>query len=123
MRVANQVDDELIRRWSKGGTPETRERIMVCISRREASEELIGRGGRIVQRTRGDLLVVHVLTGEGAPDPRWSDRMTRVVRELGGELRVIEAEDPVEAVLSFAHQQHVTQIVVGESLRSRGGRS
>ena len=38
--------------------------------------------------------------------------MTRLVRELGGELRVIEAEDPVEAVLSLAYQQHVTQIVV-----------
>jgi two-component system sensor histidine kinase KdpD len=25
----------------------------------------------------------------------------------------------VEGVLSFAHQQHVTQILVGESLRSR----
>jgi len=28
-------------------------------------------------------------------------------------------EDPVEGVLAFAYQQHVTQIVVGESLRSR----
>ncbi len=27
--------------------------------------------------------------------------------------------DPVDAVLSFAYQQHVTQILVGESLRSR----
>ena len=69
MRVANQVDDELIRRWSKGGTPETRERIMVCISRREALEELIRRGGRIVQRTRGDLLVVHVLPARARPTP------------------------------------------------------
>jgi two-component system sensor histidine kinase KdpD len=42
------------------------------------------------------------------------------VSELGGEFEVLEAEeDPAETLLSFAYQQHVTQIVVGESVRSR----
>lgn len=34
-------------------------------------------------------------------------------------LNGLEAEDPVKEVLSFAYQQHVTQILVGEPLRSR----
>jgi two-component system sensor histidine kinase KdpD len=119
MRVANQVDDELLRRWSKEGVPETRERILVCVSRPGVSDELIRRGSRIAQRTRGDLLVLHVVTGDGGPEPAWNDHIAQLVRELGGEYDVLEADDPVEAVLSFAYQQHVTQIVVGESLRSR----
>lgn len=120
MRVANQVDEQLLRGWSKGGIPETRERILVCVSRPELSEELIRRGARIAQRTRGDLLVVHAATGdESRDDVGWLDRARVLVNELGGALEVLSAEDPVDAVLSFAYQQHVTLIVVGESVRSR----
>jgi nucleotide-binding universal stress UspA family protein len=119
MRVANQVDEELLRRWSKEGTPETRERVMVCVSRPGVSEDLIRRGCRIAQRTRGDLVVVHVVTDEKESDPEWIAQLKRQVEDLGGEFQIIEAEDPVEGVLSFAYQQHVTQILVGESLRSR----
>src|SRR6266498_336383 len=55
MRVANQVDEEVLRRWSKQGIPETRERILVCVSRPGVSEDLIRRGCRIAHRTQGDL--------------------------------------------------------------------
>jgi nucleotide-binding universal stress UspA family protein len=119
MRVANRVDDALLTRWSRKGTPETRERILVCVSRPGVSEDLIRRGGRIAQRTQGDLFVVHVSTGEGEPDPAWIEQIRRLTQDLGGDFEVLPAEDPVEAVLSFAYQQHVTQILVGESLRSR----
>jgi nucleotide-binding universal stress UspA family protein len=120
MRVANQVDDELLRRWSKAGAPETRERILVCVSRPDFSEALIRRGARMAQRTRGDLVVAHAGTGDGGLDRDWVDRTRRLVSELGGEFEVLEAEeDPAETLLSFAYQQHVTQIVVGESVRSR----
>jgi two-component system sensor histidine kinase KdpD len=44
MRVANQVDEEVLRRWSKQGIPGTRERILVCVSRPGVSEQLIRRG-------------------------------------------------------------------------------
>jgi two-component system, OmpR family, sensor histidine kinase KdpD len=119
MRVANQVDEEVLRRWSKQGSPETRERILVCVSRPGVSEELIRRGCRIAYRTQGDLIVVHVATGERGPDSQWLGQVQRLVQDLGGEFRVLEAEDPVNGVLSFAYQQHVTQILVGESLRPR----
>jgi two-component system sensor histidine kinase KdpD len=119
MRVANQVDEEVLRRWSKQGVPETRERILVCVSRPGVSEDLIRRGCRIAHRTQGDLIVLHVVTSHSGPDPQWTGQVQRLVQDLGGEFQVLEAEDPVSAVLSFAYQQHVTQIVVGESLRSR----
>jgi two-component system, OmpR family, sensor histidine kinase KdpD len=119
MRVANQVDEEVLRRWSKQGIPETRERILVCVSRPGVSEELVRRGCRIAHRTQADLLVIHVATSERAPDPQWVVQMQRLVGELGGTFRLLEADDPVEAVLRFADQQHVTQILVGESLRPR----
>jgi two-component system sensor histidine kinase KdpD len=144
MRVANQVDEELLRRWSKAGTPDTRERILVCVSRPTVAGDLVRRGARIAQRTRGDLLVVHAAGDKGDAAAEWQDqmqqlvgdlegdlrivadagsewheRMRRLVADLGGEFRILTGDDSVEAVLAFAYRQHVTQIVVGESLRPR----
>lgn len=119
MRVANEVDEELLARWTKAGTPETRERVLVCVSRLEVAEDLIRRGARIANRARGDLLVVHVEKGDEDPDPEWQSKTRKLVEDLSGEFDVLRADGPVEAVLAFAYQQHITQIIVGESLRSR----
>ncbi|MDP9242841.1 MAG: histidine kinase, partial [Actinomycetota bacterium] len=74
---------------------------------------------RLAQRARSDLLVVHVESGEDRDPPGWADTMRKLVEELGGEFEVLRGDDPIETVLSFAYRQHVTQIIVGESLRSR----
>jgi len=118
MKVANQVDDTLIERWTKERSPETRERILVCVSYPEFSEDLIRRGGRIASRTRGDLLVVHVRTSEDSTRPEWFDQLDRLTRDIGGEFHLVDADSAVEGVLSFAYQNHITQIVIGEPLRS-----
>ncbi len=119
MRVANQVDETLLSRWSKGQAPETRERVLVCVTPRGPSEDLIRRGARVAQRARGDLLVVHVRERDDADARAWLSKIDRLVRDLGGELQVVDADDPVEGVLGLAYRQYVTQIVIGEPLRSR----
>jgi two-component system sensor histidine kinase KdpD len=119
MRVANQVDETLLSRWSKGRIPETRERVLVCVTPRGPSEDLIRRGARVAQRARGDLLVIHVRERDDAGTRSWLAKIDRLVHDLGGELQLIDADDPVEGVLGFAYRQYVTQIVIGEPLRSR----
>jgi hypothetical protein len=119
MRVANQVDETLLAGWSRPAAPETRERVLVCVSRPELSEQLIRRAARIARRAQGDLLVAHVSTGHRLQDPDWVERSRRLAEELGGSFDILEADDPVDAVLAFAYRQRVTQIVVGESLRSK----
>jgi two-component system sensor histidine kinase KdpD len=119
MRVANQVDETLLSRWSKGQAPETRERVLVCVTPRGPSEDLIRRGARVAQRARGDLLVVHVRERDDEEARAWLSKIDRLVRDLGGELQIVDADDPVEGVLGLAYRQYVTQIVIGEPLRSR----
>jgi len=119
MRVANRVDEELVARWSKGAVPETRERVLVCISRKDLAEDLIRRGARMAQRSRGDLYVLHVRTGDAETDPKWIEQMTRLTRDLGGEFQVVDADSAVDGVLGCAYRNHITQIVVGESAGSR----
>jgi two-component system sensor histidine kinase KdpD len=118
MRVADQVDETLLERWSKAKTPETRERVLVCISRPGFSDDLVRRGARLAQRARGDLVVVHVREGGAEARASWLETTDRLVRDLGGQFHVLDSDDPVDAVLGFAHRQFVTQIVVGEPLRS-----
>jgi two-component system sensor histidine kinase KdpD len=118
MRVANQVDESLLARWSKSKVPETRERVLVCVSRPELSGDLVRRGARIAQRARGELLVVHVREGHDRDAP-WLQDVARLTRDLGGTFDVIDSDEPVDSVLGFAYRQFVTQILVGEPLRSR----
>ncbi len=121
LKVANQVDDTLLNRWSQEGThPDVRERVLVCVSRAgDLSDTLIRRGSRITQRARGELIVLHVREGNEKIDPEWLAHVDELVRDVGGTFDVIASEAPVEAVLAYAYRQGVTQIVVGESLRSR----
>ncbi len=121
LKVANQVDESLLDRWTKGSAPpDVRERVLVCVSRPgEPSDTLIRRGGRIAQRARGDLIVLHVREDPGETDPEWIRHVEALTRDLGGTFDVLDSESPVEAVLGYAYRQSVTQIVVGESQRSR----
>lgn len=119
MRMANQVDEELLARWSHGATPDTRERILVCVSRPELSDDLVRRGARVAQRTRGDLLVVHVQPTESSGEPEWIEHIRDLTSKLGGTFELVRADSSVDGVLGHAYRQHVTQIVVGEPLRPR----
>ena len=67
----------------------------------------------------GDLLVVHVRERDDEEARAWLSKIDRLVRDLGGELQIVDADDPVEGVLGLAYRQYVTQIVIGEPLRSR----
>ena len=90
-----------------------------CHSAGDLADALIRRASRIAQRARGELLVLHVREGEGATDPEWLQEVESLVRDLGGAFDVIDSETPVDAVLGYAYRHSVTQIVVGESRRSR----
>jgi two-component system sensor histidine kinase KdpD len=120
LKVANQVDDSLLDRWRKEGPLDVRERVLVCVERPgELSDTLIRRGARVAQRAHGDLLVLHVREDGGSTDPAWLEHVEDLVSDLGGTFDVVDSESPVEAVLGYAYRQTATQVVVGESLRSR----
>ncbi|MGH3372575.1 MAG: universal stress protein, partial [Nocardioidaceae bacterium] len=117
MRVADRVDSDLLQRWSKASTPETRERILVCVSGSDLSDTLVRRGARMAHRVRGDLLVLHVRTGDDRFDPETQTRIEELTCDLGGELHVVDADSVVDGILGFVRRQRVTQCVVGEPLR------
>ena len=74
MRVANQVDEDLLLRWTKETIPDTRERVLVGVSRPELAEDLVRRGARVAQRAHGDCQVWHGHGDRGAHRTRMDRR-------------------------------------------------
>lgn len=98
-----------------------RERVLVALSGGPEGEVLLRRGARIAARgAGGELHAVHV-SGRGAPTASPEDlaRLRSLTEELGGTHHTVLDDDPAEAVLSLARTLNATQLVVGDSRRSR----
>ncbi|TVT31708.1 sensor histidine kinase KdpD [Amycolatopsis rhizosphaerae] len=122
--VADQVDLALQRYRAQQritDTWETRERIVVSITGGPESETLIRRASRIAARAGGELLVLHVLRGDGLAGAGPADlgRYRKLAEELGATFHTVVGDDVPGALLEFARGVNATQLVLGTSRRSR----
>lgn len=122
--VADRVDEQLDRyRETYGITRawETRERIVVAITGAAEGELLVRRAARIAERARGDLIGVHVDLGDARARTTEGDldRIARLVVDLGGSYHEVVGGDVAAAIVQFARTENATQIVLGETGRSR----
>jgi two-component system sensor histidine kinase KdpD len=97
----------------------TQERIMVCLTPRADAERMIASGKRNAIRFRGSLIAVHVKQeGLSTAEQATIEHSLEQARAVGAEIHVIGdddgiADDPVDAILEFAHSHRITQIFVG----------
>jgi two-component system, OmpR family, sensor histidine kinase KdpD len=122
--LADETDDELLARprpAQSGRAWETAERIMAAVTAAPGTDGLLRRAARIAARVKGDLDVVHVTTGPsiGQAERRSLDRLRDLAADLGARWHEISDDDPVQAIIGFAKQRQVTQIVIGASTRRR----
>lgn len=99
----------------------TRERVLVAMAGGPETEVLLRRGARIAARgAGGELHAVHV-AGPGSPSANPDDlaRLRALTEELGGTHHTVLSDDVAEAVLELARTLNATQIVLGDSRRSR----
>ncbi|QFU87421.1 Sensor protein KdpD [Amycolatopsis sp. YIM 10] len=125
--VADQVDVALQRYRAEQkitDTWETRERVVVSITGGPESETLIRRGRRIANRAGAELLVLHILRGDGLTGmgPTAVGRYRKLADELGATFHTVVGDDVPSALLDFARGVNATQLVVGTSRRSRVAR-
>jgi two-component system sensor histidine kinase KdpD len=121
--LADRVDEALAEYRERHGIAEpweTRERILVALTGSTDGERLVRRAARIAQRTRGELVGVHVIPQDGlaAPSAALLERQRLLVEELGGTYHEVVGADVAEALLDVARSLNVTQIVMGASRRS-----
>lgn len=119
--VAQKVDVALLNRSSPGvaGPVGVRERVLVAVSTNPVSERLILRGAGIARLLDAEFIVAYVRTrtlDTGAQTVL--DAHTQTTREHGGEFAVLEGTNVAEALTAFVVERNITQLVVGESMRS-----
>ncbi|MCU1687666.1 MAG: histidine kinase [Amycolatopsis sp.] len=125
--VADQVDVALQRYRAEQqitDTWEARERVVVSITGGPESETLIRRGSRIATRAGAELLVLHILRGDGLSGlgPTAVVRYRTLTEELGASFHQVVGDDVPTALLDFARGVNATQLVIGTSRRSRVAR-
>src|SRR5262245_56097943 len=87
--LADRVDEALAEYRTRHGIDEpweTRERVMVALTGSPDGERLIRRAARIAERTKGELVAVHVIPQDGlaAPAARPLERQRELVDQLAG---------------------------------------
>jgi two-component system sensor histidine kinase KdpD len=100
-------------------------RVMVCMaSASPHAATLLRRGSRLAGRLNTDWFVVYVETPGEAPTriaaaaQRYLIDNIERARELGAQVRRLQAKDPVRALLDFARTHCVAHILVGRSHQS-----
>ncbi|GGM72153.1 sensor histidine kinase [Lentzea pudingi] len=126
--VADQVDVALQRYRSEKeitDTWETRERVVASITGGPESETLIRRARRIATRAGAELLVVHVMRGDGLSGvtPEHIARSRKITEDVGATFHSVVGDDVPTALLEFARGVNATQLVLGTSRRSRIARA
>jgi len=102
-------------------TWEARERIVIALSGGPEGETVIRRASRIAARAPAQLMAVHVARSDGlaGSSPTALAAQRRLVESLGGSYHQVLGDDVPEALLAFARGQNATQLILGESRRSR----
>jgi two-component system, OmpR family, sensor histidine kinase KdpD len=125
--LADQVDAALAKyRADKHITDtwEARERVVVAVTGGAESETLVRRAFRIASKSSAELMVVHVVRGDGLSGV--SAPQMGAVRELatslGATVHTVVGDDVPAALLDFAREMNATQLVIGISRRSRWAR-
>jgi two-component system, OmpR family, sensor histidine kinase KdpD len=116
-RTADVVEEEPISPTEGRGV---KERIVVAVRAEAHDARLIRRGARVVQRFKGDLLVVHIKNKHHTPEQfaRLNEHEA-LAREFGAGFTVLSGQDIAGSLVEFLRDEHATQVILGESHRPK----
>jgi two-component system, OmpR family, sensor histidine kinase KdpD len=120
--VADTVEDEATEMPLVGQACNIHERVLVCISTYPNAVQLIRRGARIAGYMNAQFYTVFVdqpdrfLTKEEALHV---ELCKNLCQEFNGHFLRVQSNDVPTAIAMVAEQERITQIVIGESQRSR----
>jgi two-component system, OmpR family, sensor histidine kinase KdpD len=117
--AADVVDLQLEQYLQRNGMTQTfgaQERIMICVTPRANAAAMIASGRRNADRFHGDLTVAYVRQPEiSADDQAALDRNLAIARDAKAHIEILDGDDAIQTILSFAREHGVTQIFVGHS--------
>jgi two-component system sensor histidine kinase KdpD len=123
--VADETEEELLEFLRSRGPSapndvwDTAERILVAVTGAPGNDTVIRRAARMAARMKGDLLVLHVVSGDAQAKPDATARLEELVHDVGATWEVVHGEDVAATIMKTAIDRQITQIVLGTSKLSR----
>jgi len=120
--VADNVEDDAIATTPAGEFCNIHERVLVCVSTYPNSIQLLRRGARIAGYMNAPLYGVYVANPDRfltKDEGLYIETCEKLCHEFGGKFIHIKSNNIPKAIAQVAQEQHITQIVIGESQRSR----
>lgn len=104
-------------------------KVMVCITGQKTCERLIHEGARIAAEQDGSVHVVHVATQDSAflhsgaaQEAEALEYLFRCAQHYSAEIAVLRSDDALKTLTRFAHENHITHIVLGIDAGRNGSR-
>jgi two-component system sensor histidine kinase KdpD len=117
-----EVADNIEEAAFEGQVCSVHERVLVCVSTYPNSVQLLRRAGRLATVMRCRLFALFVehperfLTRE---ESLYVETCERLCQQLEGEFLRVKSTDVAQAIADTAKKYHITQVVLGQSQKSR----
>lgn len=126
-QTAHEVDvrqPDVAQPLNNTAPPAERERLLLHITDSPSAVSLIRRGRRVADYLRADCFAVSVVPGPGlaglpAEQREALERHLNFAQKLHIDTRILDAEDPAEALVGFAHTNGITQIFLSKPERNK----
>lgn len=94
-------------------------RILVCVTQQKTCERLIKKGAALRDELGGELFIIHVaLNGwnflGNSKEGEALEYLFGISKSVGAELTVLRSDNIVKTIVSFAKENKITDIIVGE---------
>ena len=120
--IADVVDSQLeayLRMNGIQSTWGTQERILVCMTPRANAAAMLASGRRNADRFHGELFAIYVNQANLTAEDRIAlDRNVILAKAQQADIDIIDARDPIGAILDYARRKGITQLFVGHNLQS-----
>jgi two-component system sensor histidine kinase KdpD len=100
----------------------TKEKLLVCINHKASSSKLIRVASRLANRLDAEWIAIYVDTSHlnlSEEERNNAIHHLRLAEKLGAETHILTGSDIVSEIMSFAHEQNVTEIVIWKHIRPR----
>jgi two-component system, OmpR family, sensor histidine kinase KdpD len=98
------------------------ERVLVCISTHPNSSHLLRRGARLASQMRSRLYILYISNPDrflSKEESLYLETCEKLSVQLGGEFIRVESHNVTQAIAQTAKKHFITQIVLGQTQRSR----
>jgi two-component system, OmpR family, sensor histidine kinase KdpD len=120
--VADNIEEAAEISIPKGQFCNVHERVLVCVSTYPNSAQLLRRGARLANAMRARLYALFVEHPERfltRDESLYIETCEHFCREFGGDFIRVKSANIAEAIAQTAQQYHITQVVMGQSQKSR----